>query len=154
MKQIIWRSLEVIGKMAGILILVLILIGICQESLDMDKSREHFKTLKDDILIVAEAIEAYAEVNDGLYPNPIFQPLPDGRTITNFMPNGKLLPNRWDNEHLEPTVISDHSPGTINYRCYNNGTGFHLIGWDRPNANGMFGIDRHIFTRGNISKKT
>jgi len=123
------------------------------ECINQEKDADNFAAVKNDLPVIADAIDAWAELNDGVYPDSLTQQLhTDGRTPVDFLPDGQLLVNHWTGKRSEPSTANWWTrPGNITYNVDNNEGKFWLWGWDRPDFGGAFGIQRHFLTRNTIA---
>ena len=98
----------------------------CQESGDpiSIEPPDHAPALtKDDSVmanayLVRDAAEAYAAANGGNYSMNLGDPLPDGRTLIDFLPEGKLLLNPYTGVASSPGDYAASTPGQVGYIAY------------------------------------
>jgi prepilin-type N-terminal cleavage/methylation domain-containing protein len=78
-----------------------------------DKARE--AQVKSNCHTVQLLTEDFAAQNDGVYPIGLADPLPDSRTLTDFLPGSHLLLNPWSNARSEPRDGAPALPGEVGF---------------------------------------
>ena len=69
--------------------------------------------------IVRDAAEAFATANNGVYArDPWYEETMDGRTLIDFLPEGKLLVNPYFGTRMDPMDGLAAAPGQVGYRRY------------------------------------
>ena len=69
--------------------------------------------------IVRDAAEAFAAANNGMYAEePWTEETLDGRTLIDFLPEGKLLVNPYTGLRSEPTPWGAAGAGQVGYRAF------------------------------------
>lgn len=101
------------------LIIVLVIIGILATipipvfTHFRDQARE--AQVKSNCHTVQLLTEDFAAQNDGVYPSGLADPLPDSRTLTDFLLGSQLLVNPWDNARSEPHDGAPAQPGEVGF---------------------------------------
>jgi hypothetical protein len=75
-------------------------------------------------LVVRDAAEAWAASNNGVYSNGLADPNPQGETLIDFLPGGRLLINPFTSLPTEPVAGGAASAGSTGYLAIDsNGNG-------------------------------